>query len=114
MPMGLLTPDDETLDPASAHMLARVRRLMAISLAFTALAIAAVLGVIGYRVFNSEGSRPVADVRVSLPPGAKVVTTATSGDRLVLTIEIAGQTELRLFDLHTLQPRGRIRLTPEP
>jgi hypothetical protein len=112
--MGLLTPDEETLDPAAAHMLARVRRLMAISLGFTALAIAAVFGVIGYRVFNSEGSRPAPDVSVSLPRGAKLNTTATSADRLVLTIESAGQTELRLFDLSTLQPRGRIRLTPEP
>jgi hypothetical protein len=112
--MGLSTPDDEPLDPAAARMLARVRRLMAVSLGFTALAIAAVFGVIGYRVFNSEGSRPVAEVSVAVPAGAKLVGTATSGDRLILTIESAGQTELRLFDLQTLQPRGRIRLRAEP
>jgi len=112
--MGLSTPDGEALDPASARVLTKVRRLMAVSVAFTALAVAAVLGVIGYRVFTSEGSRPAPDVGVQLPRGAKIVTAAASGDRVVLTIEIGQETELRLFDLQTLQPRGRIRITSEP
>ena len=107
--------EERPLDPAAERIVAKVRRLMAISALFTGLAVAAVLVVIGYRVFRGEGSaaRP-ADVSVSLPKGAKLVGTALSEDRLVLTIEVGGQTELHLYDARTLQPHGRIRLRPEP
>ena len=60
--------DDRPLDPAAERIVAKVRRLMAISVLFTGLAVAAVLGVIGYRVFRGEGSAaPQADTSVSLP-----------------------------------------------
>ena len=87
---------------------------MAVSVAFTALAVAAVLGVIGYRVFKSEGSRPPPELSVKLPAGARVVSTAVAADRIVVTLDVAGQTELHLFDIQTLQPRGRLKLNAEP
>lgn len=88
---------------------------MAISVLFTGVAIAAVLVVVGYRVFRSEGTRARPDVAVKLPAGVKVLGTAIGGDHLALTVEIApGQTEVHLFDLATLQPRGRLKLTAEP
>ena len=98
-------------------MLAKVRRLMAISLALTAVGVAAVLGIIGYRVFTNEGSRPVAapaDITVALPQGARVIATAVSGDRLVVTVEMGGRTEVRVFDLATLQARGVLKFAPAP
>ena len=102
-------------DPDAARVLTKVRRLMVISLAFTGLAIAAVLSVIGYRVFSGEGSRAApADVSAKLPRGARVVATNIANDRLVLTIEVETRTELHLFDVQTLQPRGRLRLSVEP
>jgi hypothetical protein len=107
--------DDRPLDPAAERIVAKVRRLMAISVLFTGLAVAAVLGVIGYRVFRGEGSAaPPGDVSVSLPRGAKVVGTAVNEDRLAVTIEVGGHTEIHLFDARTLAPRGRLRLRPEP
>jgi hypothetical protein len=106
--------DDRALDPAAERIVAKVRRLMAVSVLFTGLAVAAVLGVIGYRVFRGEGSvAPAADVSASLPRGAKVVGTALNEDRLAVTIELAGQTEIHLFDARTLAPRGRLRLRVE-
>jgi hypothetical protein len=112
--MPLPSDDDEKpLDQASAHMLGRVRRLMAISVVFTGLAVAAVLIVIGYRVFKSEGSRSAADVAAPLPAGAKVIATTVGDGRIVLTIEAFGHTELRVFDLATLKPRGRLTLSPD-
>lgn len=88
---------------------------MLVSVLFTGIAIAAVLAVIGYRVSRDEGSRPpVPQVQAALPAGAKVLATAVAGDRIVVTLEVAGRAELRLFDLQTLQPRGRLELAPAP
>jgi hypothetical protein len=111
--------DDEPLDPAAARMIARVRTLMLIAGLTTMLAIATVLGVIGYRLFTSQGSglpsaASAPDVTALLPKGARVVATAAAGDRIVVTLEIAGQMEIRTFDLRSLRPAGRLQLRPEP
>jgi len=99
-------------------MVARVRALMLIAGLTTALAIMAVLGVIGYRLFTLQGSAPPAsappDVTALLPKGARIVSTAAANDRIVVTIEISGRTEIRTFDLRSLKPAGRLQLHPEP
>ncbi len=106
--------DEKPLDPAAAQIVAKVRRLTLISGLFTVVAVGAVLAVIGYRVYRSEGSAPApADVNIALPKGAKVVATAASEDRLVVTIDVAGTTEIRTFDLKTLKPTGRLKLQSE-
>ena len=95
-------------------MVARVRWLMIVSGLTTMLAVAAVIGVIGYRVFRSGGSAPPTEVTTLLPKGARIVTTAVADDRLVVTVEINGAIEVRTFDLRTLQPAGRLRFATEP
>ena len=96
-------------------MVARVRWLMLISGVTTLVAIAAVLGVIGYRLFRVEGSVAApADVTALLPRGARIVATALSDERIAVTIEVAGATEIRTFDLRTLRPTGRLRFANEP
>jgi hypothetical protein len=107
-------PKDAPLDPAAARMVARVRWLMLISGVTTFVAIAAVLSVIGYRVFRSEGSARPADVTAMLPKGARVVAISAAGDRIVVTIEIAGALEARTFDARTLAPAGSLRFVTEP
>jgi hypothetical protein len=110
-----MSDDEKPLDPEAARFVAKVRRLMTIAIATTFLAIAVVIGVIGYRVFRVEGSAPVApDLTAALPAGAKVISTVVGDGRIVLTIDLAGATELRIFDLNTLKARGRIRLAPQP
>src|SRR6185295_19754618 len=86
--------DDQPLDPAAAKMVARVKWLMLISGITTMVAIGAVLFVIGYRVFNSGGSAITAEVTGLLPKGARIVSTAVAEDRVVLTLEIGGATEI--------------------
>jgi len=103
---------DETLDPAAARFVSRVRFMMAISGATTLIAIAAVLGVIGYRVFKAEGS--AAEATALLPKGARVVSTATAEDRLVVTVDVNGSIEVHAFDLKTLKRVGRLRFATEP
>jgi len=105
--------DEQPLDPQAARFVSRVRFMMAISAATTLIAIAAVLGVIGYRVFKSEGSS-AADVTAMLPKGARIVATAATDERIVVTVEIAGATEIRTFDAKTLRPLGRLKFATEP
>ena len=94
--------------------MSRVRLLMAVSGFATVLGIAVVLGVIGYRVFRSEGSPVAADVTALIPKGARIVQTAVAADRLVVTIEAGGAIEIRTFDVQTLRPAGRLKFAAEP
>ncbi|MGA2289498.1 hypothetical protein [Bradyrhizobium sp.] len=108
----------ETIAPEptqeQAALFARVRRLMLIAGLTTALAVAAVLIAIGYRLFRTEGSAVATDVTATLPKGARIVTTGIAGDRLVVMLDIGGATEIRTFDARTLQPKGQLRFVSEP
>jgi hypothetical protein len=105
-------PSNDVLDPQAARFVSRVRLLMAISGAITLIAIAAILGVIGYRVFKVEGS--AAEATALLPKGARVISTATTEDRIVVTIEVAGATEVHAFDARTLKRVGRLKFATDP
>ena len=106
-------PQGAPPDPNAAGVIAKVRRLMLISTVLTALAVAAVLGIIGYRLFHSEGSPPTR-ATLTLPPGAKIVQTAIADDRIVLTLQVGGALEIRTYDLKTLKPLGRLNFSTVP
>jgi hypothetical protein len=106
--------EDEPLSPAQAQIVARVRWLMLISGIATMLGIAVVVAVIGYRVFRTEGRPGPVEATARLPEGARVVSTATAGDHIVVTIDIGGALEVRTFDARTLSPEGRLRFVSEP
>jgi hypothetical protein len=100
--------DDQPLDPAAARVVAKVRWLMLISGVTTMVAIAAVLSVIGYRVFKTEGSAAApADVTAVLPKGARIVATAVART----SPSPSGQRRARdpHLRLRTLKPTGRLR-----
>jgi hypothetical protein len=110
-----LPEDEKPLDPAQARVVGQIRKLMMIATATTFIAVAVVLGVIGYRIYKSGGSAPaLSDVVAQLPAGAKVLSTAVGDGRIVLTVEIAGAQELRIFDLTSLKAVGRMRFAPAP
>src|SRR6202000_964435 len=101
--------------PEQAALFARVRRMMLIAGLTTALAVAAVLIAIGYRLFRSEGSTVAAtEIVATLPKGARIVGTGVAGDRLLLTLDIGGTTEIRSFDAHSLKPVGKLKFVTEP
>jgi hypothetical protein len=100
--------------PEQAALFARVRRLMLIAGLTTALAVGAVLIAIGYRLFRAEGSALATDLMATLPKGARIVATGAAGDRLAVTLDIGGATEIRTFDAHTLKPTGKLRFVSEP
>jgi hypothetical protein len=102
-------------DIAASGMVARVRWLMIISGLTTLIAIAAVVGVIGYRI-SRTGSSSVAATEgvIVLPKGARVIGSSISDDRLAVTLDVGGVTEIRTFDAKTLKETGRIRFATEP
>lgn len=102
--------------PEQAALFARVRRMMLIAGLTTALAICAVLIGVGYRLFKSEGRAPeiAADITATLPKGARILATGVAGDRLVVTLDVGGVTEIRTFDAHTLKPAGKLKFANEP
>jgi hypothetical protein len=120
--MSDMPAENEPLDPAAASALAKVRRLALIGGLTMMLGIGAIFAVIGYRVFKADGSAAPASAAVATPPdvaavlpsGARVIGTAAGDGRLVVIIQIDGATELRLFDLDTLAPAGRLSLTQQP
>jgi hypothetical protein len=113
-------------DADAQRVIAKVRRLMLISMAVTILAVGSVFGFIGYRIFKNEGTAvktadklPPAsaiptDITLSLPRGARVIQAAVAADRLVITLETDGKVEVRTFDVKTLQPAGRINFSGTP
>jgi hypothetical protein len=100
--------------PEQAALFQKVRRMMLMASVTTAVAIAAVLVAIGYRLFTAEGSSAVKDVTATLPKGARIYATAVAGDKLVLMLEVNGATEIRTFDAQTLKPAGRLKFATEP
>ena len=106
--------DDKPLTPEQQKIVAKARWLMMMSGFATFLGIAVVIGVVGYRMFRSDGNAAPREVTALLPKGAKVVQTAVSEDRIVVTVELGGSVEIRAFDIKTMQPVGRLRFATEP
>ena len=100
--------------PEQAALFARVRRMMLIAGLTTGLAVAAVLIAIGYRLFRAEGSVGTVEITAVLPKGARIVSTGVTGDRVVVTLDVGGATEIRTFEAHTLKATGRLRFVSEP
>ena len=102
--------------PEQAALMARVRRMMLIAGLTSALAVAVVLIAVGYRLYRGEVSPAMAapDIIATLPMGARIVATAVAGERLVLTLDISGVTEIRTFDAKTLKPAGKLKFVNEP
>ena len=101
--------------PEQAALFARVRRMMLIAGLTSALAVAVVLIAVGYRLYRGEGSPAAAatDIIATVPKGARIVSTAVAGERLVLTLDIGGVTEIRTFDARTLKLAGKLRFVNE-
>jgi len=134
-PAFALSPEEHTLaepapsvvpDAASANLIARVRRLMLISMGIMVLAVGSVFGFVGYRFMKGEGataktadkiapaSAIPTDVTLSIPRNAKVIQSAVANDRLIMTLDIDGKIEVRTFDVRTLQPAGRLNFSATP
>ena len=107
--------EEAEFTPDQVRVIKRVRGLMLVSLLVMIVGFLTVFGVIAYRLFSgSERGRPPAEKVLNLSRGAKVVSTSVDGSKLVVTVEIAGATEVLLYDLETMQPVGRFVIKTAP
>lgn len=110
-------PADETteapLTPDQQRVIAKFRRFSSMSMLIMFLGVIAVLGVISYRMLRTQ---PIGTGQVTalLPAGAKVLSTAVSGDVLVVTLDVAGSLEIRTYDVRTLAPGATLRFATQP
>jgi Family of unknown function (DUF6476) len=107
--------DGDDLSPGQARVVHRVRRLMFGSLLVMAAGFLAVFGVIAYRLYASaERGRTPIEETLNLARGARVMSTSVSGNRLLVTVENAGVVEVLIYDIETLQPKGRFVIKSTP
>jgi hypothetical protein len=106
--------DDKPLDPAQTDVVRRLRRLMVFSSLIMLGGFIVVFGVIGYRLSTVSADRAATEASVRIPKGARVTATAVADGKLIVTLELKGAIEVRLFDLGTLQQSGRLSFEPLP
>lgn len=102
------------MTPEQAALAMRVRRMMLIAGLTTALGIGALLIAIGYRLYHSGDNASASDITILLPKGARIVSTAVTGDRLALTLDIGGVSEIRTYDARSFKPIARVKFAVEP
>jgi len=107
-------PPKTEADGDLSATVARVRWLMIISALTTAIAIAAVAGVIGYRFYRGNSAADtIVNGTVFMPKGAHIDSTTISEGRIVVTFDLNGATGVRFFDLKTLQLIGQLNFATE-
>ena len=100
--------------PEQAALTAKIRRMMLVAGLTTVLGISALLIAAGYRLFHADGGAAGNDATIALPKGARIVSTALSGDRLAVTLDIGGATEIRTYDARSFKLVGRLKFVNEP
>jgi hypothetical protein len=112
---AITEPEKTEADTDLSATVTRVRWLMIISALTTAIAIAAVIGVVGYRFYNRGNSAvdTIVNGTVFLPKGAHIDSTTISEGRIVVTFDLNGATEVRFFDLKTLQAIGELHFATQ-
>ena len=114
----VLNDDEPPLDPAVERVRRKLVRLLIWSFGIMILGLIAVFSTIVYRL-TSETTPPPdggvdapAIVNVSLPKGAKVLSTSISGPRTLLHIEVPGERYGQLIVMETDSGKviGRYRL----
>jgi hypothetical protein len=112
-PRANLSGPLQSAESETAQLVARARTMMIISALTTILAIAAVVVVIGYRIFAFGAAVP-SDGTIALPKGARVISMSASAGRVAILFDVDGASELRTFDIKTLKETGRLRFAAAP
>lgn len=103
--------DDD--DPRIQQVYRRLRRLSLIGGLTMGIGFLSVMSVIAYRlVKSSPPSGVAAHATLSLPVGARVVSTAADDGRIVVTVETEGRLSVHVLDAGTLRETGRLNLAP--
>jgi hypothetical protein len=100
-------------DPRIRQVYRRLRLLTLIGALTMGVGFLSVMSVIAYRLVKSGASGGEVATRVlALPAGARVVSTAADGGRIVVTVEAEGRTAIHVLDAGTLAETGRLDVAP--
>jgi hypothetical protein len=112
-----LSDEERPLDPAVERVQRRLRRLILIAGLTLGIGMFAVFGAILFKLTAGDRAPAIGDaVRVAtgtIPAGARLVSTAVDGNRILLTYEHEGSTTLIEVDARSLAVTGRLDLKPE-
>lgn len=103
--------DDE--DPRIQRVYRRLRTLTLIGALTMGFCFVSVMSVIAYRLVKSSpvAAGPTAG-SLSIPAGARVVSTAVDDGRIIVTTEAEGRTTIHVLDASSLAETGRLEITP--
>jgi len=103
--------DDD--DPRIQRVYRRLRMLTLIGTLTMGVGFLSVMSVIAYRLVKSSAHAAGPVVRtLSIPAGAKVVSTAVDDGRIVVTTEAEGRTTIHVLDPGSLTETGRLEIAP--
>ena len=106
-PGAVMTDDEAPLDPAVERVRRKLVRLLIWSFGIMILGLIAVFSTIVYRLTSDADPQAIqtvsapAIVNVALPQGARVLSTAISGSRTLLHIEVPGEDHGQLIVIET-------------
>lgn len=121
-----LDEEEKPLDPAVENVRRKLVRFVAINLGLLFIALMAVVGALVYKSMTVPPS-PVADPgpeapspegvaegRIPLPAGARIVSQSLSGQRIALSLELPdGARAIYVYDLAARRMVGRFLVTEE-
>lgn len=102
-----LEDEEEPLDPKVEAIRVRMVRLLIVSGGIMMLGLMAVLAAIVYKITSSgeqSAARIVKEAMITLPAGSTIIDTALDRDRVMLTVEADGKTQVLVFG-----PDGEVR-----
>ena len=120
-----LDEEEKPLDPAVENVRRKLVRFVAINLGLLFIALMAVVGALVYKSrmaappatdVATEAASPegIAEGRIPLPSGARIVSQSLSGNRISLALELAdGRHAIYLYDIAERRIVGRFAVTDE-
>lgn len=94
--------DEEPLDPKVEAIRRRMMRLLMVSGGIMMVGLMTVLIAIVYKINTSNISVPrqATSGTINIPKGSQVLSTATAGDKIMVTLEMPdGKRLIRLYEL---------------
>ena len=116
---------DKPLDPAVERVRRKLVRFVAINLGLLFIALMAVVGALVYKsrtaappatdvAVEAPSPEGIAEGRIELPAGARIVSQSLSGNRISLSLEFSdGRRAIYLYDIGARRIVGRFAVTEQ-
>ncbi|WP_117395043.1 DUF6476 family protein [Maritalea myrionectae] len=103
----------EELTPEAEAVINRARRSFGVSIMIMLVGFIAVAGALVYRVMQNSSADQYQAQSIALPQGAEVRNAVAQSGTITLTLDVEGETVVRIVDAKTGNVIRDIRFTPE-